>query len=163
MKIRIEMEINNSKKYLAREQSIIFKNINIISLICEKPSTKYKQTCPSLYFQCSDGTCVLLIYTCDMPYDCFDGSDETGCSYNVTDTVTQTTSMLLSDYITSSLDYDCLLYTKITSFLMPIHSLCDGIYNTKWLHENNVCNINKLIIIQLSYMIRIKKAECNRF
>ena len=132
-----------------------FKNINIISLICEKPSTKYKQTCSSLYFQCSDGTCVLLIYTCDMSYDCFDGSDETGCSYNLTDTVTQTTSMRLSDYIPCSLDYDCLLYTKSKSILLPIHSPGDGIYNTKWLQENNNCNINKLIIIQLSYMIGI--------
>ena len=140
-----------------------FKNINIISLICEKPSRKYKQTCPSLYFQCSDGTCVMLIYTCDMSYDCFDGSDETGCSHNVTDTVTQTTSKRLFDYIPCSLDYDCLLYNKSTSFLLPIHSLCDGIYNTKWLHENNVCNINKLIIIRLSYMIGIKKSRMRSF
>ena len=139
------------------------QNISVVSLVCEKPSTKYKQTCPSLYFQCSDGTCILLIYTCDVSYDCFDGSDETGCSYNATKTSTQNMSMRLSDYIPCSLDYDCLLYKKSTPFLLPLHSLCDGIYNTKWLNENNACSINKLIIIQLSYMIGLNKIRKQSF
>ena len=140
------------------------KIIDIISLICEKSSEQYKQTCSSFYFQCSDGTCLLLIYACDMVYDCFDGSDETGCSYNITDTVTlQTTAMRLRDNLPCTLDYNCLLYTKVIAFPLPVHSVCDGIYSTKWFDEKNLCNRNKRIIIQLSYMIGVEKSRMRSF
>ena len=134
------------------------KTIDIISLICEKPSEQYKQTCSSFYFQCSDGTCLLSIYACDMEYDCFDGSDETGCSYNLTDTVTlQTTAMRLRDNLPCTLDYNCVLYSKVKAFPLPVHSVCDGIYSTKWFNEKNMCITNKLIIIELSYMSGVGK------
>ena len=139
-------------------------NMDIISLICEKPSTQYEETCPSVYFQCSDGTCVLLIYVCDMSLDCFDASDETGCSNNATDVAAfPFTSTTLRASLPCTLDYDCLLYNRAQSFALPLHSLCDGIYSTSWLNERYLCKKNKLNHIHLAYMIGVRNTKILSF
>ena len=144
------------------------KYIDVTTLVCEKPSRQYNQTCSSFHFECSDGTCLLLIYACDMSTDCFDGSDETGCSYynhdNATDGIRlQTTSTISRDYIPCTLNYDCMLYTESESFPLLVHSVCDGIYTTGWLRENNTCSRNSLVHIHLSYMIGVKKSNKRSF
>ena len=96
-----------------------------------------------------------LIYACDMVYDCFEGSWETGCSYNITDTVTlQTTAMRLRDNLPCTLDFNCILYPKVflQAFPLPVHSVCDGIYITRnGLTKKNVHH--KQTYYQLSYVI----------
>ena len=53
-----------------------FERLNTSAIICERDSKPYIQDCSEKQFRCNDGTCILLVYRCDLDNDCFDASDE---------------------------------------------------------------------------------------
>ena len=94
---------------------------NVSSVICEKQRRPNSPRCDDQYFTCDDGTCILLIYKCDLISDCFDNSDEDLCN----DTIN-------NSWFNSSLTLLC----DGAEQIIPLHTICDGIYfNTTFVQE----------------------------
>ena len=88
------------------------ERLNTTGIICEKDSKPYIQGCSKNQFSCKDGTCILLVYHCDLEEDCFDGSDEKNCLKNMSRQTPE------------------LVYLRTEQIIeMQVHTLCDGIYS----------------------------------
>ena len=124
--------------------------INVSAIICEKISRPYIMQCQDEYFTCDDGTCILLIYKCDLISDCFDGSDEDFCN--------GTTN---SSWFNSSFALTChngVLCDGPDQMIVPLHIICDGIYSntTLFVQEKIACSQFKLKHINL---LELSKGE----
>ena len=111
-----------------------YEYINVSAVICQKTSATYISRCEINHFKCHDKTCILSLYKCDFINDCLDSSDEYLCDYNIT-------YLSLIQYIRLPclLNGDC---NKGIEHMMPVHSVCDGIYsNTSLLHEDVACRL----------------------
>ena len=107
------------------------ESLNTTGIICEKESKPFIHDCSKNQFKCNDGTCILLVYHCDLEEDCFDGSDEKNCLKNISNMSRQT--LKLVDLRTE----------KITE--IQVHNLCDGIYfNIALIQEEDSCFKYKL-------------------
>ena len=124
--------------------------VDVTDVICEKPSNFYKNPCQTNHFTCQDGTCILSIYECDSVSDCFDGSDEHNCKYEINK----------SNYFVK---LPCILGTSITDnymCTMAIHALCDGIYsNATFKQEDTVCYKYKLNYIHITSLLPDRPAH----
>ena len=144
-----------------------FEPTNVTSIICEKDSKPYIINCLSQHFKCNDGTCIVIIYRCDSVNDCFDGSDEDHCHIHINN-ITSVNYFVTIPY---------LLQAAKTN-IMPIHSICDGIYSNKTLrHEEDICfeykikQINMLLSAtklnlyyrRKTYNIRPRDIELNQY
>ena len=115
------------------------KRLNTTGVICEKESKPYIEECTQDHFRCNDGTCILLLYNCDLVVDCFDGSDEKKCSKNAGEMSHQTVNL---PYLQTG--------TKIITEIQ-VHTICDGIYSkVTFIHERGSCFENKLKHIDFS-------------
>ena len=128
-------------------------------IMCEKPSLLYNTNtaCRSPYYQCDDGTCLLLIYKCDLWNDCLAGDDETGCIYS--DTEDQ--FMLMND--TLHLPFQIHRVDQggygNSSMTLKIHAICDGIESDSLLvTESQVCYKRLIKHIKIADMVvRIRR------
>ena len=105
----------------------------VAGVICEKPANQITIHCQNNYFECHDKTCVLVIYKCDYIPDCFDGSDEANCAY---DMVTISTEQFVN--------LPCVLLNKCDVIIdnkVRIQTLCDGILqsNSTLVNEEDLC------------------------
>ena len=123
---------------------------NVSAVICEKNSRPYIMQCQDEYFTCVDGTCILLIYKCDLISDCFDGSDEDFCN--------GTTN---SSWYSSSFALPChhgVLCDGPNQMIVPLHTICDGVYSntTLFVQEEYACSHFELEHINL---LELSKGE----
>ena len=129
---------------LANNQADIF--------ICEKPSLPPSSTCDLKYYQCLDGTCVLMLYVCDSVNDCVDGEDEIKCP----SVVTGEASLSLQN---DSLYLPCPLYhicNSSESLVTPvkIHTICDGINaGLNNINEHDMCIQRNIATLDLHSLI----------
>ena len=113
------------------------ERLHITGIICEKESKPYIHDCSKNQFKCNDGTCILLVYHCDLEEDCFDGSDEKNCLKNISNMSRQTLKLV------------DLQIEKITE--IQVHNICDGIYsNIALIQEEDSCFKYKLKKIYFS-------------
>ena len=115
------------------------------AFICEKTSHLTEKMCIGKHHKCDDGTCILAIYMCDTVHDCFDGTDEYSCHFQIT---SHNNSFILFN---SSLYLPCPIYSRCDSanniLLQPlyIHEICDGIPSRDiFLNEGKVCLQRKM-------------------
>ena len=121
------------------------EEVSVSGVICEKSRALYNTDCPSNYFKCLDGTCILHLYKCDIESDCFDGSDEDNCSRDITYGIDK--YVTLPFVLDSDLDRNNLK-------VIPIYSICDGMYSNKTLiHEKSVCYQYQVKRIDVSSLI----------
>ena len=119
--------------------------VPVSGVICEKSRAQYNTDCTSNYFKCLDGTCILLLYKCDIESDCFDGSDEDNCSGDIT--------FRINEFVTLPFVLDSELERKNLN-LIPIYSICDGMYSNKTLwQEKAVCYHYQMKRIDVSSLI----------
>ena len=113
-------------------------------IVCEKPSqlSSSTKTCSSQYYECNDGTCILLMYQCDLWEDCLSGDDESNCSSS---SVTEDPFILINDtlylpfYILGVVPREFVNSSLFQPYL-KIHSFCDGIESYGlMLTEDKVC------------------------
>ena len=120
--------------------------------ICEKPSSPTSTTCDLKYYQCLDGTCVLMLYVCDSVNDCVDGEDEIKCP----SVVTGKASLSLQN---DSLYLPCPLYhicNSSESLVTPvkIHTICDGINaGLNNINEHDMCIQRNIATLDLHSLI----------
>ena len=108
------------------------KRIKVSGTMCEKPAELYVVRCQSNNFECGDKTCVLFIYKCDQIVDCSDHSDEAGCIYGLTSTLTD--QLVHLPCVQSG------ICNTVRQVSVPVHTICDGLYNNNtFLQEQNVC------------------------
>ena len=118
---------------------------SISAVICEKLKRPNILRCDDQYFTCDDGTCILLIYKCDLISDCFDNSDEDLCD----DTIN-------SSWFNSSLTLHCHqgVLCDGSEQIIPLHTICDRMYsNTTFVQEECACwpfQLQHINIIALS-------------
>ena len=122
--------------------------LNVTGVICEKHSKPYIVECHNSYFTCNDGTCILLIYRCDLEDDCFDGSDEEKCIVSKENTSDQ---IIAFPYPQPDIcGTDCVVEIKL-------HTICDGIYsNITFGQEQDVCfkhNLKRIYLNIVKYHI----------
>ena len=98
----------------------------VSGVICEKPRRLFNTDCLSSFFKCFDGTCILLLYKCDIELDCFDGSDEDNCSGGIT--------YRIHEFVTLPFVLDSEFERKNLN-VIPIYSICDGMYSNKTLRQ----------------------------
>ena len=104
---------------------------NVSAVICEKQRRPNIPQCDDQYFTCDDGTCILLVYKCDLISDCFDTSDEDSCN----DTMN-------SSWFNSSITLHCHqgVLCAGSEQIIPLHTICDGIYsNITFVQEKYAC------------------------
>ena len=104
---------------------------NVSAVICEKQRRPNIPHCDDQYFTCDDGTCILLIYKCDLISDCFDNSDEESCI-----------DIIDNSWFNSSLTLPCHqgVLCDGSEQITPLHMICDGIYsNTTFVQEKYAC------------------------
>ena len=118
---------------------------NVSTVICEKQGRPNIPHCDDQYFTCDDGTCILLIYKCDLISDCFDNSDEVLCNGTIN-----------SSWFNSSLTLHCHqgVLCDGSEQITPLHTICDGIYsNTTFVQEKYACwkfELQHISIVALS-------------
>ena len=116
--------------------------LNVTGVICEKQSNLHNSKCENIYFECDDGTCILLIYKCDLIDDCFDGSDEERCLSDFRDLRNH---FLVLPTISSG------IYQISEMDPIPIHTICDSIYsNETFVKEEDVCFKYKLRMLDVA-------------
>ena len=115
------------------------ERLNTTGVICEKESKPYINDCSQYQFRCNDGTCILILYICDLVVDCFDGGDEEKCSRKKGEMLHQTLKLPYLQAGTGTI-------TEI-----QVHTICDGIYsNVTFIHERDSCSESKLKHIDFS-------------
>ena len=108
------------------------KRIKVSGTICEKPAELYVVRCQRNHFECGDKTCVLSIYKCDHIVDCLDHSDESGCIYGLTSTLTD--QFVHLPCVQSG------ICSTVSQVSVHVHAICDGLYNNNtFSQEQNVC------------------------
>ena len=108
-------------------------------VICEKERKPYINDCSQDQFRCNDGSCILLLYNCDLVVDCFDGGDKEKCSRKKGEMSHQSLKL---PYLQAG--------TK-TITEIQVHTICDGIYsNVTFIHERDSCFESKLKHIDFS-------------
>ena len=129
--------------------------LNVTGVICEKQSKLYNSECENIYFQCNDGTCILLIYKCDLIDDCFDGSDEEQCLSDMRDLRNH---FLVLPTVSSG------MYQISEMNPIPIHTICDGVYsNETFIKEEDVCFKYKLRMVDAGMANKIAKSSITKF
>ena len=96
--------------------------------------------CQSNHFECRDKTCVLFIYKCDHIGDCLDHSDEAGCIYGLTSTLTD--QLVHLPCVQSG------ICNAVKQVSVPVHAICDGLYNNNTFLQENVSktfNFQKMV------------------
>ena len=107
------------------------KRIKVSGTICKKPAELYVVRCQSNHFECGDKTCVLFIYKCDHIVDYLDHSDEAGCIYDMTSTLTN--QLVHLPCVQSG------ICNTVNQVSIPVHAICDGLYNNNtFSQEQNV-------------------------
>ena len=115
-------------------------------IVCEKPSqlSSSTKTCSSQYYECNDGTCILLMYQCDLWEDCLSGDDESNCSSSSVagdQFILINDTLYLSSYIFSvTLVPRGFVNSSLFQPFLKIHSFCDGIESDSLMvAEDKVC------------------------
>ena len=133
-------------------------------IMCEKPSLldSTSTACDSPYYQCDDGTCILLIYQCDLWNDCLAGDDEIGCTYGVK----EDQFMLMNDTLhlpfqIHRVDQGGYGNSSMIQPALKIHAICDGIKSDSLVvTENQVCYKRHVKHIKIADMVvRIQKLQ----
>ena len=122
--------------------------------ICEKPSVTHTTImCNTEYYQCEDGTCILLLYVCDSVDDCLGGEDETLCDPVVL-------QQPVFSFLNNSLYLPCLMYLNCNDIFGPLvppiklHTICDGLMShVIMLDEDDLCIKRRVENINLSQLI----------
>ena len=115
------------------------QTLDVSAVICQKSRELHLiHLCLQHHFNCDDGTCILLLYVCDYVPDCFDESDENNCGENQR-------SILFSNFFVTMPSLLSGAANGREVNLIPVHSICDGIYSETILNQERVvCYKNKV-------------------
>ena len=125
------------------------------TLVCVRPVEAYNIVCKAEHFQCSDKTCVLGIYVCDIVNDCLDGGDEKGC-FDVTGEIIAFSLRNSSLYLPCPLHHNCQNNSDTLHSPVKLHAICDGILSDKLLLDETIlCGRRDMVHIDLLELISI--------
>ena len=124
------------------------KQISVNYLVCTAVAEQVENTCPSGYYVCEDGSCIMREYVQDGHRDCNNGDDETvRHPFDIT--------AVSTEY------YTCISFVKDDTLLsIPFHAVCDGISQCPNNDDEEVCSIKEEYKYNMPDLVRMTASSC---